>query len=227
MVSYVMIAKRNSKYKINSAVGNQPVFIFDVDQCLYSSDNLIAHEHDHVCNKFINSTSFDASDFLLHNLKFNNWQELFYSVCGLHPKRFQDEYDLLDFEKYMEKDIQLIEQIKNIKYRKFCFSNGTKKRVEKILKILGMEDLFETAFCSDTEDTDLLLKPKLEAFQFVQNYIGATSSANLYFFDDNIKNVAGGKLSGWNCYHINKNIKKQIQKAVEALELKSLEKKTI
>lgn len=59
--------------------------------------------------------------------------------------------------------------MKNLPYRKSCFTSGKNYRVEPILKLMGLSDMFERVICTDDKaiNNSVLGKPNKEAHVFV------------------------------------------------------------
>lgn len=97
-------------------------------------------------------------------------------------------------------------------------SNACDERARRILKILGVEDFFEIVFCTHIIGSvpfranpcpkeggwlELSCKPKQSAYQFVQNYIGATKPSQMVLFEDSKRNCEGARKAGWIVFPVN------------------------
>ena len=192
---------------------DEKLFIFDVDHCLYHSLPLLEHEARNAERWFLEKSSHTLQEFKNFVDMGIYWVEIFYLYAKQHPSWFLEKVDNFEFTEFIKERPALVEAIKNIKHRKIIFSNAGKQRVLSILTILGIQNEFEYIFVADSIDTDFMLKPKESSYEFVEKAMGIKETRNIYFFDDNYKNINGAKLRGWNTYMVNDNIIEQIEKA--------------
>ena len=94
---------------------------------------------------------------------------------------------------FMEKDIVLREEIKNLDLRKFVFTNGSKEHVKNITTHLGIDDLFDDVF--DIVDADYHPKPAAKAFDLMVKKFDINPKETIYI-EDIAKNLSIGKERG-------------------------------
>ena len=76
---------------------------------------------------------------------------------------------------------QLLEDIDSKKVRLWLFTNAYITHGKRVVKLLGVEDLFEgITFCDYAQPT-LICKPRAEMFEKAEREAGARSSDQCYF----------------------------------------------
>ena len=194
---------------------DEKLFVFDLDFCLYNSEELKKFEDEKAKNIFVEKNKDTGFEWDHCNKTIQPWAKLFLKVCKIKIFEFFNEIDVCDFSKFLNKNEKVIEALTNVKHRKVLMSNGGKKRIEKILSIIGLENTFDVIFAPDSNAPGMpLMKPEIEAFGFVEQKMGVKNSQNVYFFDDNLKNIEGAIKKGWNCFHVTKNICEKIEEAL-------------
>ncbi len=206
---FIEMCSRNAHLVHENPANDECVFVFDIDYCLYKNDDLLNKEVADVRSAFFAHSQLvespDNEKIWEDSLnQFNLFRQLFHNKFGIHPKDFCDKYDLLDFGSFIKPDEELIKIFKELKFRKFCFTNGSLKRAKKILEVLQLHDVFEAVICADTEDLEMIVKPMPSAYQFVEKYIG---TRNIHFFDDSFSNIKAAQDLGWKIMHVVNDIK--------------------
>lgn len=212
---YIELSSRNINKKLENPVGNNKVLIFDIDQCLYYEPELDSFEHNSIKSAFIELSNLKETDWNETFQKFNLFREVFHSIIGLHPRDFCEKYENHHPPMFIKKDPVLAEMLRKIKFRKFCFTNGSLVRASKILQHMELENLFEYVVCNDSEDTEFICKPMPKAFQFVEDFLGIEDRKKVYFYDDAERNIKGAKEFGWNAYIVKNNIKDLLEEHIE------------
>lgn len=189
-------------------VGNpKAVFFFDVDNTLYSKSLGI----DEIMRKYIreyiiNSLHLDdESAEMLH--------EHYYKDYGLAIEglvRF-NHVDAMDYNENVDNKLPL-EQILHInpelraalarfdksKVRLWLFTNAYRTHAERVVKLLGVEDMFEGITFCDYRKRPLICKPMREMFEKAMSEAGVSDPNLCYYVDDSELNIVHAKEIGWN-----------------------------
>ncbi|KAK6090004.1 hypothetical protein P3W45_001050 [Vairimorpha bombi] len=190
------------------------IFIFDIDDTLYkASDDMVSVEIEKwrkAYNHYLNDKKKEDkhavppfSDIIKCNPLLS---ESFYKCFGKHPYEVELCRGILDYSLYVKKNDKLINLLRDLPYRKYCFTNGMKCRAEPILDVMGLTDVFEGVICMDDRSVDnfVLGKPKEEAYDFVEKLLNIKDRSKVYFFDDACINIEEGLRRGWNSYLVKK-----------------------
>lgn len=229
--SFIQVASRHNLHRMSEKTGdyldfavtdskivdNSPVFIFDLDFCLYDSPSLVQSEMNKAKQIFMSKYEKTEEEYEKCNKNYANWISMFWHECKMHPEEYSLDADMHDFNFHLKKNNLLKEKLKSLPYKIFLFSNAQIHRVTSILKILELTDVFHCHFVGDHLSTELVLKPKPEAYEFVQRAIGVEPE-RIHFFDDTVRNVEGAKAVGWNTYQVKGDIMEQIDRVLMSIK---------
>ncbi|KAL3812637.1 hypothetical protein ACJIZ3_013905 [Penstemon smallii] len=208
--------------------------IFDLDDTLYSSKSGIGQ-----------ALKRNVEDFLVEKCGFpeseasNVNRELFKnygsSLAGLRALGYDinpDEYHSFVHGRLpydlIKPDSRLRNLLQSISQRKIIFTNSDRIHAMKALDRLEIRDCFEKIICFETMNPNLLkskrtdefpvlLKPSLKAFRIAVEDAEVDPRRTL-FLDDNVKNVAAGKVVGFRTALVGKAIKsKEADYALEVV----------
>lgn len=84
----------------------------------------------------------------------------------------------------------------------WLFTNAYVTHGKRVVKLLGIEDMFDGITYCDYAEEKLLCKPAKGMFQKAMRQAQAPDLAKCYFVDDSALNIAGAKSFGWNTAHI-------------------------
>lgn len=147
------------------------------------------------------------------------------TMAGLSAEGFSFDHD--EYHEYvhgrlpyhnLHPDPVLRDLLRSMPQRKFIFTNADKAHADKVLKALGLEDVFEGIICFGTfnspakdiqvcqganDDVNIkfdtsvpiVCKPAIECFQEAIQLMQLNPSKTL-FFDDSARNIFGGKTVG-------------------------------
>lgn len=219
IAEFVEMCTRNNNIRCEKPVGEDLVFVFDIDDCLYQNSEISKHEANHVKNGFLNLSNLTEDDWQMHCSTFNLYREVFFSLFNIHPSDFCKVFDMPELHKFVTPDFELRELLQQISIRKFCFTNGSKERANMVLSYLQLESIFEAVVCADTIETEFICKPMSEAFEFFERYVGITTPKNIYFFDDSERNIQAAKRNGWNAMHVTVDIKECIKEVLSKINI--------
>lgn len=220
---YVEITQQNFKKRFEFPIqDHEKIFIFDLDLCLYTHSTLIEEERAIMYQKYVQiSKNNDKNTYELAKQNYSSEYEFLYKEHGILPEKItQWKLEHLKLENVLTKDQNVIDKLvwlKNQKYRLFLFSNGLKKRIEHICKLLGIDNLFEAYICFSSNAIDFIGKPHKLSYLFVQTILQIKNLKNIHFFDDQISNIQSAQLAGWNGYHVQQNILEAINTAIDAI----------
>lgn len=113
---------------------------------------------------------------------------------GIEPASFlADVYEGLDLSIVPQPHKLIREMLKMLPGRKVLFTNGSRHHAERVLKHMGLYDIFDTIV--DVSVADYRPKPMREPFDafFAQTGIDPTRAA---FFEDSVRNLEMGKSYG-------------------------------
>lgn len=181
---YIEMCSRNINLRIDSPVGNNNIMIFDIDNCLYYSKEMDILEFNNAKSKFLSHQETNEAMWDDCIRKIPLFRKIFYDLFNIHPR----DYELstqIDYSKYVFRDCELRRILTSFPCRKFCFTNAPRMRAESILKLIGIEDVFEHVICADIHDTEFITKPDFLSYKFIERFLGVELQSN----DDNIKKI--------------------------------------
>ncbi|KAL7105221.1 hypothetical protein ACP275_07G030500 [Erythranthe tilingii] len=208
--------------------------IFDLDDTLYSSKSGIGQ-----------ALKQNVQDFLVEKCGFPESEapkvnrDLFRtygsSLAGLRALGYNINPD--DYHSFVHgrlpydlirPDPRLRRLLQSINQRKIIFTNSDRIHADKALDRLGIKDCFEIIICFETMNPNLwnsnrpdefpvVLKPSIEAMKIGVD-VAEVDPRRTLFFDDNVKNVAAGKIVGLRTVLVGSAIKsKEADYALEIL----------
>ncbi|KAI5176551.1 pyrimidine and pyridine-specific 5'-nucleotidase [Pancytospora epiphaga] len=205
---YIEMSSRNKNVPIQNPVGSEKILVFDIDYCLFHNPEQKTCEIGTIKNIFMEKSSQDNDAWHRYfTLTDTLFKEVFFKLFDIHPAEFTTKYEELGLPDYVKIDNELVELLKKSHYRMFCFTNSGRGRASKILKHMGIEELFEAVICTDSVDTEFICKPKQESYDFLVDVLGITDRKNVHFFDDTNHNVVGAIDAGLSAYLVNGDLK--------------------
>jgi pyrimidine and pyridine-specific 5'-nucleotidase len=109
--------------------------------------------------------------------------------------------DALPLEDILKPDPELrrlLLAIDRTKVKKlWLFTNAYLNHGLRVIKLLGIDDLFDGITYCDYSKVPMICKPKKAMFQKAMQEAGETDVSKCYFIDDSYINVAGAKKFGW------------------------------
>ncbi len=171
--------------------------LFDCDGVLYQDlESVFGQVSKRMTNYISNKLNLDIKK--AKELQTNYFHKYNTSLNGLmihhniEPKDFLKYVHDIDLT-FMNKDLVLKEELKNINLKKFVFTNGSKEHVKNIIKHLGIEDQFNGIF--DIVDAEFHPKPEPKAFDLMVNKFNIDPKETLYI-EDIAKNLSIAKIRG-------------------------------
>ncbi|KAJ5899267.1 hypothetical protein N7495_004011 [Penicillium taxi] len=202
---------------------SRPVFFFDIDNCVRIFEHIYREiwlTYDRTCNihdemqklinvffvKHLNLSVEDA-----HMLHQKYYQEYGLAIEGLtrhhkiDPLEFNEEVDdALPLENILKPDPklrQLLERLDTTKVKPWLLTNAYVTHGKKVVKLLGIEDLFEGITFCDYGELPLVCKPSQDMYAKAEREADAPSSESCYFVDDSYLNCVHAEARGWKSVH--------------------------
>jgi len=125
------------------------------------------------------------------------------------------EVDALDFDKKCDGSLpledmlkpdpvlrQLLQDIDRTEFRVWALTNAYKTHAQRVLRILGVDDLFEGLVFCDYANPQFACKPEPEYFYEAMKQANLTDPSKCYFVDDSKTNIEAALELGWGkCVH--------------------------
>jgi pyrimidine and pyridine-specific 5'-nucleotidase len=197
----------------NGANGSdsRPVFFFDIDNCLYSKACNIHAEMGKLINKFF-CKHLDLSTEDAHMLHQKYYKEYGLAIEGLtrhhkiDPLEFNYEVDdALPLDTILKPDPKLrklLESLDTSKVKPWLLTNAYVNHGKRVIKLLGIEGIFEGITYCDYGQLPLVCKPSQEMYDKAEKEAGAPSREQCYFVDDSHLNCTHAQKRGWNTVHL-------------------------
>lgn len=194
---------------------NLKVFFFDIDNCLYKRSTRI---HDmmqvSIHEYFMNELEMNAED--AYKLNSTYYREYGLAIRGLvmHHQIRALEYnemvdDALPLQDILKPDNELREMLKKLKEAKkidklWLFTNAYKNHGIRVIRLLGIADLFDgITYCDYAQEDTLICKPDPRAFEKARIQSGLGDYQNAWFVDDSGNNIKTGlELGMRKCVHL-------------------------
>ncbi|WPG97293.1 Hypothetical protein R9X50_00006700 [Acrodontium crateriforme] len=186
-------------------------FFFDIDNCLYPKSYQI-HELMSVLidDYFQTHLSLSREDaFQLHQRYYKDYGLAIEGLVRHHKvdpleynQKVDDALPLQDIIKPDPKLRKLLESLDRTKVKPWLFTNAYVTHGKRVVKLLGIEDLFEGITYCDYAAERLLCKPAPEMFAKAMRESGSTDVNRCYFVDDSALNIKGAEAYGWKAVHL-------------------------
>ena len=214
-----------------SATGKLTFFL-DIDNCLYPKSYRI-HEHmsqliDDYFQTHLSLSKEDATE--LHQRYYKDYGLAIEGLVRHHKvdpleynRKVDDALPLEDIIKPNPKLRQMLEDIDRSKVKLWLFTNAYKTHGERVVRLLGIRDLFEGMTYCDYGAPTLLCKPSPKMFAKAMREAGAHEIKDCYFVDDSGLNVEGGTKYGWKTAHLVEANTKSPEKQTGDFQIADLE----
>ncbi|KAL9652560.1 hypothetical protein ABK040_000129 [Willaertia magna] len=206
-------------------------FFFDLDDCLYPrSSGVDIYVRQRISQYMRELLGIENADEMSQNLYITHGT----TVRGLIAEGYKVDplefyhycHSGFDIDKLLLKDdselISLLTKIKKNVDKMIIFTNSDSQHANRVLTHLGIKHLFDEFVCY--EDLELSVKPHRHAFEIACEKAGLptiSSTENqhslswrelidegrleIYFVDDNIRNIKSAIEMGWNACWISEN----------------------
>ncbi|KAL0941683.1 uncharacterized protein CTRU02_204446 [Colletotrichum truncatum] len=195
----------------NGAPAAKPVLFFDIDNCLYSRSHKIHHlMADLIDQYFITHLSLPAEE--AKRLTHEYYTKYGLAIEGLvrhhqmDPLDFNSKVDdALPLEDILKPDTELralLEDIDRDKVRLWLFTNAYVNHGKRVVRLLGIDDLFEGLTYCDYAQVPFLCKPAKDKFRKAMREAGIDDPNKCYFVDDSYANCKSAEELGWTAAHL-------------------------
>ena len=189
---------------------SRPIFFFDIDNCLYPRSTRVQElMQDLIDEYFVRHLELPPQDAKrLHSQYYKDYGLAISGLVKHHmidPIAYNREVDdALPLDDIIKPDArlrQLLADMDQSKVRLWLFTNAHVTHAKRVVKLLGVEDMFEGLTYCNYEQLPLLAKPHAKMFDKAEFEAGATSSENCYFIDDSLLNCGHASARGWKVVH--------------------------
>ena len=147
----------------------------------------------------------------------NILRQRYYKDYGLAVSGLAKDYkiDPLDFNREVDDTLplddiikpdpklrKLLEDIDKTKVKLWLFTNAHITHAQRVVKLLGVEDMFEGLTYCDYGRMPLVCKPHVEMFEKAEEESGAMSVGECFFVDDSYLNCHHAQMRGWSTAHL-------------------------
>ncbi|RBR25396.1 uncharacterized protein FIESC28_01833 [Fusarium coffeatum] len=188
----------------------KPVFFFDIDNCLYSRNYKVLELMSARIDDYF-KTHLGLSPEEAEHLHKDYYQQYGQAIEGL-VRDFQ--IDALDYNAKVDDALPLddlikpnpqlrkfLEEVDTSKVRLWLLTNAYVNHGRRVVKLLGVEDLFEGLTYCDYTKIPFVCKPQKAMYEKAMEEAGVSDVSNCYFVDDSHKNVVGAQQAGWTAIH--------------------------
>ncbi|MDC0426623.1 pyrimidine 5'-nucleotidase [Pelagibacteraceae bacterium] len=148
-------------------------WLFDLDNTLYSGDTKVFDQVDKKMSFFI-SKKLNVNLEEAKKIQKSYFYEYNTTLNGMIKNHKIDAKEFLDFVhdvdlNFLKKDLNLQNELTNLKGKKYIFTNGSKAHASNVTKRIGIQNLFDGVF--DIVDSDFVPKPSIEPYKkIIQKY---------------------------------------------------------
>jgi putative hydrolase of the HAD superfamily len=174
-------------------------WIFDLDDTLYpASSGLFAEISARITLKVSEILNLPPEQARL--VQRDYWKRYGTSLRGLmlshdiEPDPFLSYVHDVDVERHVRRDEALRQQLLGLRGRRHIFTNSPGDYAQRVLRALGVDDLFEHVF--DVRHSEFVPKPHEHAYQRVHERLQGEPSRYL-FVDDAPHNLHTARALGW------------------------------
>ncbi|RFU35616.1 hypothetical protein B7463_g689, partial [Scytalidium lignicola] len=187
------------------------VFFFDIDNCLYPKSKRV-HDHmseliDQYFMKHLALTREDA--YKLHQDYYKTYGLAIEGLVRHHkidPLEYNKQVDdALPLESIITPDLplrKLLEDIDKTKVKLWLFTNAYVNHGKRVVRLLGVDDLFEGMTYCDYGASTLVCKPHEAMFAKAMAEAGVKDINSCYFVDDSASNCRKAEELGWTTAHL-------------------------
>ncbi|KAI9807667.1 MAG: hypothetical protein M1825_005608 [Sarcosagium campestre] len=201
----------DGEFRQPNADDRRPVFFFDVDNCLYSRSKRVHEMMQNLIDKYLMThLSLTAEDaFRLHQTYYQQYGLALEGLVRHHridPIEYNAEVDdALPLEQVISPDPHLralLLDLDRSRVRPWLFTNAYRSHGERVVRLLGVDDLFEGMTYCDYAAPSIVCKPHKAMFDRAQAEAGAPAPDRCYFVDDSYMNCRKAMELGWTAVHI-------------------------
>ena len=187
------------------------VWIFDLDDTLHDASAQIFPQLNRAMTEYI-MDKLKLEEPEAFRLRQHYWRIYGATLKGLMRHHRVDPYHFLDKTHQLMELPQMVIKTKRLRHflqrlpgRKIIFTNAPMSYAERVLDLLGIEDLFEVVF--SVESARLHPKPSIRGFKHVLSEIGVKAS-DCIMVEDNAEALKTAKRMGMKTVLISKALGK-------------------
>lgn len=211
---------------------NPYIMYFDIDNCLYSKSKRIYQLMEELIDAFfVRHLEISREDALMLHKKYYTQYGLAIEGLARHhkikPLEFNREVDdALPLDDILHPDPHLralLESFDRSKVTLWLFTNAHVTHGMRVVKLLGIDDLFDGITYCDYNAEQLLCKPAAEMFEKAERQAGAKSPSQCYFVDDSALNCKHAQARGWETAHLVEEGEKPPEQKAAKYQIKHLD----
>ncbi|KAI2624378.1 pyrimidine 5-nucleotidase [Hypoxylon sp. NC1633] len=195
----------------NGATISRPVLFFDIDNCLYPRSAKVHDLMADLIDKYFAAHLGlpDEEAIRLHQEYYRNYG---LALEGLvrHHKIDPIEYnakvdDALPLEGVIKPNPELrklLEDIDTSKVKLWLLTNAYVNHARRVVRLVGIEDLFEGLTYCDYSEIPIICKPHKDMFAKAMREAGVERAEDCYFVDDSFGNISAAQKLGWASVHL-------------------------
>jgi putative hydrolase of the HAD superfamily len=187
------------------------VWIFDLDDTLHDASAHIFPQLNQAMTQYIMDT-LALDEPAAFKLRQHYWRIYGATLKGLMRHHGTDPYHFLDKTHELMELPQMVIQTKSLRHflqrlsgRKVVFTNAPMAYAQRVLDLLGIEDLFETVF--SVESTRFHPKPAVRGFKRLLTTISA-NAADCVMVEDSLPALRTAKRMGMKTIYVTKTLQK-------------------
>jgi len=148
-------------------------WLFDLDNTLYSGNTKVFEQVDKKMSFYI-SKKLNVNMDEAKKIQKKYFHEYNTTLNGMIKNHKINAEEFLEFVhdvdlNFLKKDSDLMNELNNLKGKKYIFTNGSKAHASNVTKRIGIENLFDGVF--DIVDSDFIPKPSIEPYKkIIQKY---------------------------------------------------------
>lgn len=191
---------------------DRAVFFFDIDNCLYAKSKNVHAEMARLINKyFVTHLDMPAEEATrLHRQYYKDYGLAIEGLARHHqidPLDFNREVDdALPLDDLLHPDPNLrkvLESFDKTKVKMWLFTNAHITHGKRVVRLLGVEDLFEGITYCNYGETPLVPKPMPAMFDKAESEAGCSPTTRIFYVDDSWLNCRKAFERGWtNTVHL-------------------------
>ena len=190
---------------------NKKVWVFDLDDTLHNASAHIFPVMNRAMTQYI-MDALNLAEQEAHTLRQHYWRIYGATLKGLirhhgtNPHHFlQQTHDFDNLHEMVIQTKRLRHMLQSLSGRKLVFTNAPRDYAMRVLKLLGIEDLFELVL--SVESTKFHAKPSVRGFQHLLKTI-RTSPNDCIMLEDNLPALMTAKRLGMKTIWISKRLHK-------------------
>ncbi|KAI1180749.1 Haloacid dehalogenase-like hydrolase-domain-containing protein [Nemania sp. FL0916] len=190
---------------------SRPVLFFDIDNCLYPKSSkvhdMMAKLIDEYFAKHLGLSEEDA--IRLHTEYYESYGLAIEGLVRYHqidPLEYNAQVDdalpLEDLIKPNPELRKMLEDIDKSKVKLWLLTNAYVNHARRVVRLLGIEDLFEGLTYCDYSSVPFLCKPQPAMYAKAMREAGIERHEDCYFIDDSYANCVASQKLGWTTAHL-------------------------